>query len=81
MNLLAAEIAARTGKHPGEHYRELTAEFGSPHYTSINGPATAEHRAKLQRLSPTAIKESDLAREPITAKGTRLRATMLRSVA
>ena len=25
MNLLAAEITARTGKDPGEHYRELTA--------------------------------------------------------
>ena len=30
MDLLAAEITARTGKDPGEHYRELTAEFGTP---------------------------------------------------
>ena len=28
MNLLAAEITARTGKDPGEHYRELTTELG-----------------------------------------------------
>ncbi len=32
MDLLAAEITARTGKDPGEHYRELTAEFGAPSY-------------------------------------------------
>ena len=29
MNLLAAEITARTGKDPGEHYSALTAEFGN----------------------------------------------------
>jgi phosphoglucomutase len=71
MDLLAAEITARTGKDPGEHYRELTAEFGIPHYTRIDAPATSEQKAKLQRLSPAAIKELDLAGEPITAKLTR----------
>ena len=40
MDLLAAEITARTGKDPGEHYRELTAEFGAPYYTRIDAPAT-----------------------------------------
>src|SRR5262247_932777 len=30
MNLLAAEITARTDKDPGEHYQELTAQFGTP---------------------------------------------------
>ncbi len=71
MDLLAAEITARTGKNPGEHYRELTAEFGSPCYTRIDAPATPEQKAKLQKLSPDAVKESDLAGEPITAKLTR----------
>ena len=71
MDLLAAEITARTGKNPGEHYRELTAEFGSPFYTRIDAPATPEQKAKLQKLSPDAVKESDLAGEPITAKLTR----------
>jgi len=33
MDLLAAEITARTGKDPGEHYRELTAEFGTSFIT------------------------------------------------
>jgi phosphoglucomutase len=71
MDLLAAEITARTGKDPGEHYRELIAEFGRPYYTRIDAPATPEQKAKLQRLSPDAVAESGLAGEPITAKLTR----------
>src|SRR5271169_3404178 len=68
MDLLAAEITARTGKDPGEHYCELTAEFGSPHYTRIDAPATPAEKARLQKLSPAAVNESDLAGEPIIAK-------------
>ena len=71
MNLLAAEITARTGKDPGQHFRELAAEFGTPYYTRIDAPATVEEKAKLEKLSPEAVKESDLAGEPITAKLTR----------
>jgi phosphoglucomutase len=71
MDLLAAEITARTGKDPGEHYRELTAEFGASHYTRIDAPATPEQKAKLAKLSPEAVRESTLAGEPITAKLTR----------
>jgi len=71
MDLLAAEITACTGKDPGEHYRELTAEFGTPYYTRIDAPATPEQKARLQELSPDAVKASDLAGEPITAKLTR----------
>jgi phosphoglucomutase len=68
MALLAAEITARTGKEPGEHYRELTNEFGTPYYTRIDTPATPEQKAKLQKLSPEDVKESKLVGEPITAK-------------
>jgi phosphoglucomutase len=71
MDLLAAEITARTGKDPGEHYRELTAEFGTPYYTRIDAPATAEQKAQLQKLSPDTVKESDLAGEAIIAKVTK----------
>ena len=71
MDLLAAEITARTGKDPGEHYRELTAEFGAPAYTRIDAPATPDQKAKLQKLSPEAVKESKLAGEPIIAKLTK----------
>jgi phosphoglucomutase len=68
MNLLAAEILACTGKDPGEHYQELTREFGAAYYTRIDAPATQQQKAQLAKLSPTAIKEPDLAGEPITAK-------------
>jgi phosphoglucomutase len=71
MDLLAAEITAQTGKDPGEHYRELTAEFGVPYYTRIDAPATPEQKAKLEKLTPDAVKESDLAGEPIIAKLTK----------
>ena len=71
LDLLAAEIMAITGKDPGEHYRELTEEFGSPIYTRIDAAATPEQKAKLGRLSPDAVKESTLAGETITAKLTR----------
>ena len=68
MNLLAAEITARTGKDPGEHYRELTAEFGTACYTRIDAPATPEQKAKLEKLSPEGVTAATLAGEPITAK-------------
>ncbi len=71
MDLLAAEITALTGKDPGEHYQALAAEFGTPYYTRIDAPATPEQKARLEKLSPEAVKESDLAGEPITAKLTR----------
>jgi phosphoglucomutase len=71
MNLLAAEITAVTGKDPGEHFGELTAEFGRPHYTRIDAAATPEQKAKLSKLSPEAVKESKLAGDDITAKLTK----------
>jgi phosphoglucomutase len=71
MSLLAAEITARTGKDPGEHYRQMTAEFGTPFYTRIDAASTPEEKAKLLKLSPEAVKDATLAGEPITAKLTR----------
>jgi len=68
MDLLAAEITARTGRDPSEHYRALTAEFGAPLYTRIDAPATPEQKSKLEELSPDAVKDSTLAGESITAK-------------
>src|SRR5262247_4486066 len=62
---------ARTGKDPGEHYRDLTAELGAAYYTRIDAPATPEQKARLAKLSPDLITESAIAGEPITAKLTR----------
>jgi len=67
-NLLAAEITARTGKDPGEHYQKLAAEFGTPHYKRIDAPATPEQKTRLEKLSPEAVVTAKLAGEPITAK-------------
>jgi len=71
MNLLAAEITARTGRDPGEHYRDLTARFGTAYYTRIDAPATPAEKARLAKLSPEAVRAATLAGEPITAKMTR----------
>jgi len=71
MNLLSAEITARTEKDPGEHFAELAAEFGMPYYTRIDAAATPEQKARLQKLSPEAVRESELAGDTITDKLTR----------
>jgi len=71
MNLLAAEITARTGRDPGEHYRDLTARFGTAYYTRIDAPATPAEKARLAKLSPETVRAATLAGEPITAKMTR----------
>ena len=71
MDLLAAEITARTGKDPGEHYRELTAQFGTPHYTRIDAPATPGQKSRLAGLSPEAVRASTIAGDPIVATLTR----------
>jgi phosphoglucomutase len=71
MDLLAAEITARTGRDPGEHYRQITADCGTPCYTRIDAPATPEQKDKLQRLSLESVKADRLAGEKITAALTR----------
>ena len=71
LGLLAAEITARTGKDPGEHYNDLTAQFGKPYYTRIDAPATPEQKSSLKKLSPASVTAAELAGEPITAKLTR----------
>ena len=38
MDLLAAEITARTGRDPAEHYQDLTERFGTPVYERIDAP-------------------------------------------
>jgi len=69
--LLAAEITARTGRDPGEHYRALAAELGASCYTRIDAPASPEMKNRLKKLSPEAVKASTLAGEPITQKLTK----------
>lgn len=65
--LLAAEITAVTGKDPGEHYAEITAEHGAPVYRRLDQAATPSDKAKLKQLSPAQVKSASLAGEPITS--------------
>ena len=71
LGLLAAEITARTGKDPGQHFQELAARYGMPCYSRIDQPATPAQKDVLKKLSPEAVKDATLAGEPILAKLTR----------
>jgi phosphoglucomutase len=67
MALLAAEITAKTGRDPGEIYRELTQEFGEPVYDRVEALATPEQKERLKKLSPQQVQLKDLAGEKIKA--------------
>jgi phosphoglucomutase len=71
LGLLAAEITAVTSKDPGDHYRELEEQFGSPVYERIDAPATASQKRALANLSPENVLVDQLAGEKIVAKHTR----------
>ncbi|HET7057977.1 MAG TPA: phosphoglucomutase (alpha-D-glucose-1,6-bisphosphate-dependent) [Nitrospiraceae bacterium] len=71
LGLLAAEITARTGKDPGEHYRELAAQFGTPYYVRIDAPATPDQKKRLGKLSPEDVTATELAGDPIVSQLTR----------
>uniref|UniRef100_UPI0040570984 phosphoglucomutase (alpha-D-glucose-1,6-bisphosphate-dependent) n=1 Tax=Candidatus Electronema sp. TaxID=2698783 RepID=UPI0040570984 len=67
LNLLAAEITARTGRDPGQQYQDLTKQFGAPIYARIDAPATPAQKAVLKKLQPEDVPVKTLAGEPIIA--------------
>ena len=71
MDLLAAEIMAKTGRDPGEIYQSLEERFGSCVYERIDAPATVGQKEVLKKLSAATITTRELADEPILAKHTR----------
>jgi phosphoglucomutase len=71
MDLLACEITAAKGKDPGELYKDLEDELGSPVYERIDAPATVEQKEVLKKLSPQMVTAEELAGETITAKLTK----------
>jgi phosphoglucomutase len=71
LNLLAAEILAKTGKDPAEHYGDLEKAHGSPAYTRIDAPATPAQKKALKSLSAGAVTASTLAGDAITARLTK----------
>jgi phosphoglucomutase len=68
MDLLAAEITARTGKDPSEHYKNLENQFGSPLYERLDAPASQYQKDALKNLSPEKVSARELAGEPIKDK-------------
>ncbi len=68
MDLLAAEIMAKTGKDPGEIYSSLTERFGNPFYERMDEPANTERKSILKKLTPEMISCDMLAGEKIDAK-------------
>ena len=66
--LLAAEITARTGRDPGEAYRELESKFGVLTGSRVDAAATPAQKARLARLTPEQILSDDVAGETIVSK-------------
>ena len=66
--LLAAEITAKTGRDPGEHYKDLVSKFGDRRYTRIDQRISPEEKDRFKRLVPEAIRSTTLAGDSITAK-------------
>ncbi|HWV46753.1 MAG TPA: phosphoglucomutase (alpha-D-glucose-1,6-bisphosphate-dependent) [Nitrospira sp.] len=67
MDLLAAEMMAKTGRDPSELYRDLTKELGEPVYERIDAPATPEQKTILSKLSPEQVNATELAGDRIVA--------------
>ena len=68
LNLLAAEMMAKTAKDPGEHYRELENRYGTSSYTRVDQSATPEQKAAFGNLVPDKVITTELGGEPIRAK-------------
>jgi phosphoglucomutase len=71
LDLLAAEMTARSGKDPGELYAELEQRFGRSYYRRTDAPATSKQQAVLKSLSPDLVTAAEVAGEPIVAKLTK----------
>ncbi|RJP84787.1 MAG: alpha-D-glucose phosphate-specific phosphoglucomutase [Desulfobacteraceae bacterium] len=67
MDLLAAEMLAKTGKDPAEIYADLENRFGRCFYDRMDAPATFAQKETLKRLSKEQVPAKTLAGETITA--------------
>jgi phosphoglucomutase len=68
MDLLAVEMMAKSGRDPGELYRDLTHELGTPVYQRIDAAATPAQKTILSKLSRDQVQATELAGDPIVAK-------------
>ena len=64
--LLSVEMTARTGRDPGELYREMTRELGEPVFSRVDAAASREQKRKLSKLSASEFKLTQFAGDPIT---------------
>ncbi|GEM47486.1 phosphoglucomutase (alpha-D-glucose-1,6-bisphosphate-dependent) [Deinococcus cellulosilyticus] len=71
LGLLAAEILARTGKSPSQHYQDLEGRFGATAYSRMDAEANVAQKKVLSNLSPELVTATTLAGEPILSKLTR----------
>ena len=67
LDLLAAEITARTGEDPSVRYTKLTERCGAPIYERTSAPASPAQKAALKSLSADAVTARELAGDPIEA--------------
>jgi phosphoglucomutase len=68
LNLLGAEVLAKTQRDPAAYYAELEQKLGSSSYTRLDEPATAEQRARIKAIQPGDVREATLAGDPIVAR-------------
>lgn len=67
LGLLAAEMAAKSGRLPDSVYDELAESLGRPYYRRTDTPATPAEMGRLKGLSPTDFKARTLAGEVVVA--------------
>jgi phosphoglucomutase len=63
--LLSAEITARTGRDPGELYRDLVRDLGEPFSDRVEAPANAAQKKRLAKLAPQHLSIAQLAGDKV----------------
>jgi len=63
--LLSAEITARSGRDPGQSYRELARDLGDPVANRVDAPATPAQKKTLSKLDSARIRTTEIAGDKI----------------
>jgi phosphoglucomutase len=63
--LLSAEITARSGRDPGQAYRELARDLGDPVANRVDAPATPAQKRTLSKLDSARIRTTEIAGDKI----------------
>jgi phosphoglucomutase len=67
LNLLAAEICAKTGKDPAQLYQQLEQQFGRSYYIRVDAPASVEQKQAIKSLDAKSVTLGTVADEPVEA--------------